>query len=113
MFYHGGGLTKGDGRNGGGGIGADAGQGLQFRHIARKRPQRRNLSGAFQQIAGAGIIAQPRPFCQNLRIRRGPKRLNRWPKRGEAVEVGDHRCDGGLLQHDFGKPDPVGIGRDV
>ena len=64
----------------------------------------------YMQIAGARVVAKPRPFLHHRRL---------WRRRkcrdiGEASkEAGKARTDGGdgcLLQHHFGQPDMVRLG---
>ncbi len=104
--------VEGDGGDGGGRIVADAGQGLQsFLGVGKDAavPEGDRL-GAFFQVAGARIIAEPRPGLHDVlgiglrKVRHGR------PARGEEREIGFDRLHGRLLQHDLGKPDPVGVG---
>ena len=59
----------------------------------------RDGPGAGEQIAGAGVIAEPRPGGHDLAVLRGGERLDRRPARRERLEIGLHRGDRGLLQH--------------
>src|SRR5215469_10594468 len=38
------------------------------------------------------------------------ERAYTWPARGKAREIRHDRLDGGLLQHDLGEPDTIGVG---
>ena len=70
----------------------------------------RHSDGAFVQIAGASVVAQPRPLLQHMIERRGGQRLHGRPALEEPLEIGRHRRHRGLLQHDFRQPDAIGIG---
>ena len=112
---HGGGLVEGDGRDGAGGIGADAGQGQEGFAGGWELPAmvRDDGAGAFQKVAGTGVVAKTGPFAHHLGVLGGGQGADGRPAGGEAVEVVLHRGDGGLLQHHLGQPDAVGIGADT
>jgi hypothetical protein len=102
-----------DRRDGAGGIGADAGQFPQsLLGVGKPAAQfTGNGAGAGVQVACPGIVAEPRPGAEHLIERGRGQRLDARPALHEAQEV---RRDGGcrrLLQHDFGQPDAIGIGR--
>ena len=103
--------VKGDGCNGGGGIGANAGQ-LQKAFFGIGEPAAifiGNNLGAFVQVACACIISQTLPGMQNfIEIGIGKIGYGR-PALQECCEIGTNRNHGGLLQHDFAKPDAVRV----
>ncbi len=100
------GHVKGDGGNGGGGIGANAGQGAQLRRILRKAAvmDLNHKAGAGMQVAGTGVIAEAGPFREHILQGGGGECLHVGPAFDEALKTGKNRSDGGLLQHDFGQP---------
>src|SRR6056297_1001214 len=70
-------------------------------------------SGCRMQIPGPGVVAEPGPlrqhiievgFCQCLEVRKPVH---------ESLEIGSHGAHLGLLQHDFGDPDPIGAALDL
>ena len=65
---------------------------------------------AAQQIAGAGIIAQARPFGHHIAIFGGCQISHVWPALGKAQEIAFHRCHRGLLQHDLRQPNTIRVG---
>ena len=67
-------------------------------------------AGAGMQIAGARVIAEPRPGFQHLLERRRRERAHVAPAREKAGVIRRDGLDRRLLQHDLGKPDAVGIG---
>ena len=104
--------VEGDGGDGGGGVGADAGKCLEFLcgfgEVSGEVSAYR--LGASLQVAGAGVIAKPLPGVQHIVEACLGERADVRPTHREGSEIGDHRGDGGLLQHDLGEPDAVGIG---
>ncbi len=60
------------------------------------------------QIARSRVIPQPRPQMQHLIQGRRRERLHVGKPRHEALVVGNHRGDLGLLQHHLRHPHPVG-----
>ena len=101
---------KRDGADGGGGIGADAGQAAQTLNRGGKRAARGNDAGTGDQIAGAGIIAQSGPEIEHLIIGGGGEIGDGGKMLEKTLEIGYDGGDRGLLEHDFAEPDPVGIG---
>ena len=101
-----------EGGDGGGGIGADAGQRHQPLARVGKAPAvfRRHGAGAFQQVARAGVISEPRPFAHHPRVLCRREIGDGGPERGEPFEIAAHGGHGRLLQHHLGQPDAVGIG---
>ena len=107
------GLIESDGGDRRRRIGTDAGKPAQRRFLARKAPlipfHDRTRAGV--QIARPGVVAEPRPLRENV-IERGARQIiDRRPARQERRITLLHRRDGRLLQHDFGKPDPIGVRR--
>ncbi len=76
---HGGGFVEGDGGNGCGGVGANAGKSQKTVASGGKAAVRGNGAGAFQEVAGAGVIAEPGPFKPSPRILGRGKGLNGGP----------------------------------
>ena len=103
--------TKGNGSDCRRRIRADPGQGPQAGLSIRKMPvmlfghrDRRSV-----QIPRPGVIAQPRPCRQHIISRGGRQRPDIGPAADKSIKIGfdrGHRC---LLQHDFRKPDSIGI----
>ena len=67
---------------------------------------------AFQQVAGAGVIAKARPFGHHIGILCRGKGRHIRPAGGEPREIVFYRGDSRLLQHDLAQPDAVGVGHD-
>ena len=101
-----------DRRDGGGGIGADAGQRAQRRFARRKfaAVPLDHGAGAGVQVAGAGVIAEPGPGLEHVVERRRRERPHVAPARQEARIIRRDRLDRRLLQHDFGQPHAIRIG---
>ena len=66
--------------------------------------------GAFLEVAGARIVAEPGPRLHDVVGLGAGKRRDVRPFREEGAEIGLHRFDRRLLQHDFGQPDVIGVG---
>src|SRR5262245_14781733 len=66
--------------------------------------------GAGVEMARARVIAEPGPELEYVLERRRRERAHARPARGKAREIGHDRLDGGLLQHDLGEPDAIGVG---
>ncbi len=62
------------------------------------------------EVAAPGVVAEPRPVVQHLIELSGGEIGNRWKSCHEPQIIRNHRCDLGLLQHDFGNPNPIGVG---
>jgi hypothetical protein len=90
---------------------ADAGQGAQRGGGLREFSgvDRDDLPRAAMQIARPGVVAESGPVLADDLGRRFRKLLQRRKARQEALEVRDDGGDPGLLQHDLGEPDPVGV----
>ena len=67
-------------------------------------------AGACVEVAGAGVVAEARPFDEHGLEVRGGQRLDRGPQREEALVVFADGRNGRLLQHDLAQPDAIGIG---
>ena len=92
---------------------ANAGQGLQLLGAGREgtAPLLDHGLGAAMQVARAAVIAQPAPERQHCLLRRGGQGADIGKTLEEARVIAQHGRDLGLLQHDLGQPDPVGIAR--
>jgi hypothetical protein len=62
------------------------------------------------QITRARIIAEPGPHPQHVIQRGATEGCDIRPARQKLLEIRPDRFDAGLLQHDFGQPDPIRIG---
>ena len=62
------------------------------------------------QVSGAGVIAEPSPEFEHVIERRRGQCADVVPALQETGIIGRDGLDRGLLQHDFGEPDPVRIG---
>jgi hypothetical protein len=93
-------------------IGTDTGKGAQARLRVGEAPAefRRHLTGADMEIAGAGIIAKPGPGPQDIVEGSGAQGVDIRPEAKEFGVIAAYRRHRGLLQHDFGQPDTVGVG---
>ncbi len=101
-------LTEGNRCNCRGRIGAEPGKLAQLNLDRWEAAARRHLPGASNEVAGPGIVAEPRPFAQHLFVRCGGKRFDGRPALDEAAEARLDRGDRGLLQHDFAQPHNIG-----
>src|SRR5262249_44281589 len=66
--------------------------------------------GAGVQMSRARIIAEPGPELEHVLERRRRERAHARPARGKTREIGYDRLGRGLLQHDLGEPDAIGVG---
>ena len=73
----------------------------------------RDNARAFQQGAGAGVIPKTGPFSHDVFVAGIGEVCDRGPALCEPQEVLFDRSNSGLLQHDLGQPDPVGIRDDA
>ena len=105
-------LAEGNGGNGGGGIGTDAGKLAQFPFAFGQAAAQvlRHDAGALQQVSRPRIIAEPLPGMQHPVRIGGRQVLDQRPLGQEGQEVGFGRGHRGLLQHDLAQPTP-GRGR--
>ena len=101
---------EGDRGDGGGGVIAHPRQAAQARLGIGKRAQFRDRFGAGDQIARAGIVAEPRPGAHHLALVRRRQRRHARPAFGELREVRRDRRSGGLLEHHLGQPHAVWLG---
>ena len=105
-------LVERDRRDRGRRVGADAGERAQ-RLLGAGKSSAVLLDhglGAGMQVAGARVVAEPGPELEHVVERRGGKLRDRRKAREEARIIRSDRLHGGLLQHDLGEPDPIGIG---
>src|SRR6185369_14606578 len=98
--------NRGDGRSG---VLAEARQGPKLGRARWEVPVLRHLSGAGDEVAGAGVIAKSGPLGENVLIAPRGQRIDRRPARDESLEPGNYRGDGGLLEHHFAQPHAIGI----
>ena len=70
-----------------------------------------DFPGAGDQVAGAGVIAEPGPFAENRFIVRGRQCFDSRPAFDEAAKARFHRGDRRLLKHDLAQPDDIRFGR--
>ncbi|MNI91098.1 hypothetical protein D3C73_1487140 [compost metagenome] len=68
-----------------------------------------DLHGAAMQVAGAGVVAQPRPIRHHVFLRGGGKRGHVRKALQETFVIRNHRGHLRLLQHDLGQPDPIRV----
>ena len=105
------GAVEGDRGDGGGGVGADAGNVPQPLHRVGEAAARQHRLRAGVQVAGAGIVAEAGPFLGDVLPRGIRQRRHVREAAQEALVAWAHRRNGRLLQHDLGQPDAVRIGR--
>ncbi len=102
-------VGKGGNRRGGGRAdprqGGDGGRGVR----KAPAPVRDDLLRTGVQIAGAGVIAEARPQGHDLFRWRGGQGRHGGESSQEFLVIRDDRGYLGLLQHDFGQPDPVRV----
>ena len=105
--------AEGDGRDRRRRVGADARQlqQLVFRLREAAAEALGDDPGALVEIAGAAVVAEPGPRREHVVELGRSQRLHRRPAREEALVEGDDGSDRGLLQHDLGEPDRVGVRR--
>jgi hypothetical protein len=61
------------------------------------------------QIGGAAVVAKARPGGPHIiALAQRPDR-SPWASGRETLKIGTTSCNSGLLQHDFRKPDLVGV----
>ena len=92
------------------GVIADPRQRTQPGRIAWEPTRRNHRAGAGVQVAGAGVVAEPRPGGEHVLQRGGGQRPDGRETDQESFIVRDRRRNGGLLQHDLAEPDVVWIG---
>ena len=64
---------------------------------------------AMVQVSRARIVAKPLPSVEHLVEGRRRQRFETRPSPDKRTEIGFHRRRGGLLQHNFAQPYPVGV----
>src|SRR5262249_10688394 len=94
----------------GGRVVADARQRADRLILARKAACRDDLLRSAPQIAGARVIAEPRPGGQDIVLGRAGQRLHSREALQKALIVGDDGLGARLLEHDLAHPDAIGIG---
>ena len=110
-IQQGGRLVEGDAANGPGGVAPDS---RQFQHFSKgpgkntAMPFDDELRGLLQ-VADAGVIAEPFPELVDFGGRRFRRGFNRGQFAQPAFPKRDHGAHLGLLQHDLGDPDGVGV----
>lgn len=105
------GLVEGDAANRAGGVAANARQGENIVEVSGEISavfRDNNLGGALQ-IADTGVVAETFPEFVEFGGRRAGGGLNRRQLAHPTFVKRDHGFDLGLLEHDFGNPDGVGI----
>ena len=65
----------------------------------------------FVDLARAGVVTEAFPLLQHILEGGGGERGRGWEPFQKPPEVGDDGIHAGLLEHDFGDPDGVGIAR--
>src|SRR6185312_6198447 len=103
---------EGDRRDGARGVVADAGQRAQAvisagelaAHLARHDLCR------LVQVAGARVVAEPRPGGEHVVEGCRGECFHRRPAFQELAIIAGDRLNGGLLQHDLAQPHVIGIG---
>ncbi len=98
-------------RNSRGRVGTDPGKPSQRLHIpghASTVLANHRLRGLLE-VSGAGVISQAFPAFQNVPLVRSRECGGRWKNLHPPPEKRNHRCDGRLLQHEFGHQHGVRI----
>ena len=105
------GLSEGDRGDGAGRIGADAGDALPGGGGGRNRTAElsNDEDGAGLQVAGASVVAEPLPLGEDGFGGGGGEGGDGGEGLKPAVPVSTHGLYAGLLQHDLGDPDGVGV----
>src|SRR5271166_6960629 len=105
-------FSESDGRYRGRAIWADAGERAKLGFAFRKMPavaHEHSLSAGVK-VSRPRVIAKPRPHLEHVIDRGLRERAHNWPARSKAHEIWCNRLHRGLLQHDFGEPNPIGVG---
>ena len=105
------GLIESDAANGASGVASDAGQ---FKDLLEARGEGapvffHDKEGGFLHVSDAGVIAEALPELVDFLRGRFSERLNIGKLVHPTFPVGDDGFDLGLLEHDFGDPNGVGI----
>ena len=92
-------------------LAADAGERGQFGGAAGEVAAMRadNLLRAAVQVARPGVVAEPGPVFDDAFDGRRRQGRDIGETGEKTLVVGDDRRHLGLLQHDLGQPDPVGV----
>ena len=107
-------LVERDGSDRRGGVVANAGQRRASRFDAARENAAtllRNYLRAGMEISRPRVVAKPGPALQHVFKWRLGQALHVRPARQEPRVIRRNRLHRGLLQHDFGQPDAVRIGR--
>lgn len=102
---------EGDAGDGGGGVVADAWEGLEAGQVGGEGAVGGDEGGGAVQVAGAGVVAEACPGLQHGVLGGLGEGGNGGKAGEEALEVGTDGGDGGLLEHDLRQPDAVWVGR--
>ena len=107
-----GGLIEGDRGNGAGGVATDAGERGEGVSGSRENAgvEGDDLFGGGVKMFSPTVVAEAGPEGEDILKIGGGELGNGGEAFEEAVIVGNHRGDLGLLEHGFGEPDGVGIG---
>jgi len=103
--------SEGDAGDGAGGVTPDARQAAQgFGRIGQSSAVfTEDLGRRAAQVAGAGVVAKSLPGLEHARLRRGGQGREGGEEAHPAFVVGNDRGHLGLLKHDLGDPDGVGV----
>ena len=100
---NGNGFVEGEGRDGGGGVGADAGKGAELLEVGRNfgvEILNDRFRGAVE-ISGAGVVAEAFPEFQDFFLGCGGEGCDIRQGTHPAIEVGEDGGDGRLLEHEL------------
>ena len=104
-------LAECDRRNRRRGVASDTGELSKRPDGVGKTTALCDLSCTGDQVACAGVVAEPCPLREDVLVACGGKRTDSRPSRNEPFEPWPHRSDRGLLEHHFAQPHAVRIGR--
>ena len=92
-------------------VGAHAGQLPEIVHLGGDHAagSAHDDAGRLMEVAGAGIVAEALPGLEDAVLAGPGERPHVGKLLQEPLVVGDDRVDAGLLEHDLGHPDPVGV----
>jgi hypothetical protein len=102
---------KGEGGDSGRGVGADAGESAEGAFVAGEYAVVTVADGPCgpMKVEGAAVVAEPGPLADNVGGGGGGESFDGGPAFEPAVVVGEDAVDLGLLEHDFGHEDGVGV----
>ena len=104
--------VEGDAQHGGGDVVADPRQRPELLPaVGHAAAGGRDPGGRAVQVARARVVAQPFPALEDRPLVGGGQAPQRGETAQETTVVGQRRLDLGLLQHDLGDPDAVGVAR--